>query len=188
MTLRAKETLVGVFILTGLAALVWLTLFVGNWAAITGGAGYRVTAKFENIGGLTVKSPVTLAGVTIGRVSSISSDREDYSAIVTLSIDTTGPGLNKRGYRAHMDKAPLRETLAAGLLLLSRWRPHKDTLYDPFCGTGTILIEAAMIAQNRAPGLYREFAAEKWKLIPKKCWKTARETAISQIKLNVESN
>ena len=87
MTLRAKETLVGVFILTGLAALVWLTLFVGNWAAITGGAGYRVTAKFENIGGLTVKSPVTLAGVTIGRVSSISSDREDYSAIVTLSID-----------------------------------------------------------------------------------------------------
>ena len=106
--------------------------------------------------------------------------------IVTLSIDTTGPGLNKRGYRAHMDKAPLRETLAAGLLLLSRWRPHKDTLYDPFCGTGTILIEAAMIAQNRAPGLYREFAAEKWKLIPKKCWKTARETAISQIKLNVD--
>ena len=87
MTLRAKETLVGAFILTGLAALVWLTLFVGNWAAITGGAGYRVTAKFENIGGLTVKSPVTLAGVTIGRVSSISSDREDYSAIVTLSID-----------------------------------------------------------------------------------------------------
>ena len=53
MTLRAKETLVGVFILTGLAALGWLTLFVGNWAAITGGAGYRVTAKFENIGGLT---------------------------------------------------------------------------------------------------------------------------------------
>ena len=87
MTLQAKETLVGVFILAGLAALVWLTLFVGNWAALTGGAGYRVTAKFENIGGLTVKSPVTLAGVTIGRVSSISSDREDYSAIVTLSID-----------------------------------------------------------------------------------------------------
>ena len=87
MTLQAKETLVGVFILAGLAALVWLTLFVGNWAALTGGAGYRVTAKFENIGGLTVKSPVTLAGVTIGRVASISSDREDYSAIVTLSID-----------------------------------------------------------------------------------------------------
>ena len=87
MTLQAKETLVGVFILAGLAALVWLTLFVGNWAALTGGGGYRVTAKFENIGGLTVKSPVTLAGVTIGRVSSISSDREDYSAIVTLSID-----------------------------------------------------------------------------------------------------
>ena len=87
MTLQAKEPLVGVFILAGLAALVWLTLFVGNWAALTGGAGYRVTAKFENIGGLTVKSPVTLAGVTIGRVFSISSDREDYSAIVTLSID-----------------------------------------------------------------------------------------------------
>ncbi len=87
MTLQAKETLVGVFILAGLAALVWLTLFVGNCAALKGGGVYRVTAKFENIGGLTVKSPVTLAGVTIGRVASISSDREDYSAIVTLSID-----------------------------------------------------------------------------------------------------
>ena len=107
MTLQAKETLVGVFILAGLAALVWLTLFVGNWAALTGGAGYRVTAKFENIGGLTVKSPVTLAGVTIGRVSSISSDREDYSAIVTLSIDQ------------HYNNLPVDSTaaiLTAGLL------------------------------------------------------------------------
>ena len=88
MVQSTKDTWVGIFILAGLAALVWLTLFVGNWGAITMGSGYQVTAKFENIGGLTVKSPVTLAGVTIGRVINISSDSGDYNAVVTLSIDS----------------------------------------------------------------------------------------------------
>ena len=105
---------------------------------------------------------------------------------VTLSIDSTGPGLNKRGYRAHNDEASLRETLAAGMILISRWRTQKDILFDPFCGTGTICIEAGLIAENRAPGLTREFAAEKWPIIAGKLWENAREDAISQIKTDVD--
>ena len=88
--------------------------------------------------------------------------------VVVLSIDTTGEGLNKRGYRQDNDEAPLRETLAAGLVLLSRWRPEQDVLLDPFCGTGTLLIEAGMIAKNIAPGLKRFFISENWAVIPKK--------------------
>lgn len=100
---------------------------------------------------------------------------------VILSIDTTGVGLNKRGYRAHHDVAPLRETLAAGLVLLSRWRPDRDVLLDPFCGTGTILIEAAMIAENRAPGLNRSFAFENWKIISKQNTELIRMDANDRI-------
>lgn len=102
--------------------------------------------------------------------------------IVTLSIDASGSGLNKRGYRAHMDRAPLRETLAAGLILLSRWRPSEDVLIDPLCGTGTLLIEAGLIAKNIAPGLHRSFNSEKWEAIPSSYWKTARTEALDLIK------
>ncbi|RAP33178.1 RNA methyltransferase [Candidatus Marinamargulisbacteria bacterium SCGC AG-410-N11] len=98
---------------------------------------------------------------------------------VTLSLDSSGAGLNKRGYRAHMDIAPIRETLAAGLILLSRWNPTRDILIDPMCGTGTILIEAGMIAQNIAPGLNRSFASEQWKIIPSKLWNNTRQEAIA---------
>ncbi len=80
---------------------------------------------------------------------------------VTLTIDTSGSGLHKRGYRTLTGKAPLRETLAAALILISRWQPERP-LIDPFCGSGTIPIEAAMIAQNIAPGLARSFAADSW--------------------------
>lgn len=80
---------------------------------------------------------------------------------VTLTIDTTGPGLHKRGYRELAGIAPLKETLAASMLLLSRW-DDKFELVDPFCGSGTILIEAAMIALNMAPGGNRRFVAEEW--------------------------
>ncbi len=104
------------------------------------------------------------------------------SDIVTLSIDTTGDGLNKRGYRAHMSRAPLRETLAAGLVLLSRWRPDQDVLMDPFCGTGTILIEAGLIARNMAPGLNRSFNSEKWHRMSPDVWATARREATDCIK------
>ena len=82
---------------------------------------------------------------------------------VTLMLDTTGVGLHKRGYRAVGVAAPLRETLAAAMVLLSRYR-GRDPFCDPFCGSGTIAIEAALIAKNRAPGLNRAFSAQKW------CW------------------
>jgi len=86
--------------------------------------------------------------------------------IATLSVDTSGDALNRRGYRTRILQrgAPLKETLAAAMLLLSRWTPDRP-LYDPFCGSGTILLEAAMIACNQAPGMNRRFAAEGLPLI-----------------------
>ena len=86
MTRKAIETTVGLFLLIGVAAMIWLALKVGNWSP---GAAqdYEVIARFDNIGGLTVKAPVTLAGVTIGRVASIGIDADDYSARITLQID-----------------------------------------------------------------------------------------------------
>jgi putative N6-adenine-specific DNA methylase len=95
---------------------------------------------------------------------------------VTLTIDTSGVGLHKRGYRKLGSQAPLKETLAAAMVLLSRWHPE-ITLVDPFCGSGTIPIEAALIGMNLAPGLNREFAAEKWPAIPKALWVKARDEA-----------
>lgn len=87
----------------------------------------------------------------------------------SLMLDTTGPGLYKRGYRAAGVEAPLRETLAAALVLLSGYR-GKDPFCDPFCGSGTIAIEAALIAKNRAPGLNRTFSAQKWDWLPSQTW------------------
>ena len=93
--------------------------------------------------------------------------------VVTLSIDTSGSGLHKRGYRAQGSKAPLKETLAAALVMLSRWWPDTP-LIDPMCGSGTIPIEAALIGQNIPPGLYREFAASTWPNIPVDIWREVR--------------
>ena len=92
---------------------------------------------------------------------------------VTLSLDTTGAGLHKRGYRAVSNEAPLHETLAAGMIQLARYR-GKEYFWDPFCGSGTIPIEAALIAKNRAPGLNRHFAAEEFPWMPKEAWEQAR--------------
>jgi len=86
MTRKAIETTVGLFLLIGVAAIIWLALKVGNWSPATT-HDYEVTAHFDNIGGLTMKAPVTLAGVTIGRVASIGIDADDYSARITLQID-----------------------------------------------------------------------------------------------------
>jgi 23S rRNA G2445 N2-methylase RlmL len=99
---------------------------------------------------------------------------------VTLSLDTSGSGLNKRGYRKGIGPAPLRETLAAGMVLLSYWNRDRP-FHDPFCGSGTIAIEAAMIGRNIAPGLNREFAAERWPRLPAAAWGAAREEAKSLI-------
>ena len=96
--------------------------------------------------------------------------------VVTLTIDTTGPGLHKRGYRELAGIAPLKETLAASMLLVSRWRDDCE-LIDPFCGSGTILIEAAMIAQNIAPGVNREFVCETWPTMRESIFKMVRDGA-----------
>jgi phospholipid/cholesterol/gamma-HCH transport system substrate-binding protein len=86
MTPKATETSVGIFLLAGLAAFIWLTVSIGNWSLGTS-KNYQLTAHFYNIGGLTVKAPVTLAGVMIGQVATIGIDANDYSARVTLRID-----------------------------------------------------------------------------------------------------
>lgn len=97
---------------------------------------------------------------------------------VSLLIDTTGVGLHKRGYRLEAGGAPIKETLAASLCCLARLRDY-HTLYDPMCGSGTILIEGAMLANNIAPGLHRHFSAERWRNIPEAVWKEERERARS---------
>lgn len=100
--------------------------------------------------------------------------------VATLTIDTTGQGLHKRGYREGAGEAPLRENLAAALVLLSRWSPER-ILADPFCGSGTIPIEAAMIGRNIAPGLKRSFVSEEWSQIPRNIWDTTRKEAHKQM-------
>lgn len=101
-----------------------------------------------------------------------------------LTIDTSGSGLHKRGYRKVATEAPLRETMAAALIQLSRWQPDRP-LYDPFCGSGTILIEAAMIGWNIAPGLRRTFDSENWEIIGKELWDQARDDAYDAVKDNI---
>lgn len=98
----------------------------------------------------------------------------------TLTLDASGAGLHKRGYRESQGEAPLKETLAAGLISLSRWRSGR-VFADPMCGSGTIPIEAALIGKNIAPGLLREFSAERWPEIPASMWKTCREQAKESI-------
>ena len=95
---------------------------------------------------------------------------------VTLSLDTSGQGLHKRGYRAVGNDAPLHETLAAGMIQLTRYR-GREFFWDPFCGSGTIVIEAALAALNRAPGLYREFGAQKWACVPGDIWQQVKTEA-----------
>ena len=98
---------------------------------------------------------------------------------VTIGLDTSGEGLFKRGYRATGVAAPLRETLAAAMVLLTRYR-GRDPFCDPFCGSGTIAIEAALIAKNRAPGLNRSFAAQRWRMLDQKIWLDAAEEAMDR--------
>ena len=105
---------------------------------------------------------------------------------VTVALDTSGESLHKRGYRTMPSKAPLTETLAAALILLTPWRPDR-ILVDPFCGSGTFPIEAAMIAANIAPGMNREFTAEKWtNLIERKMWYECVKEAQDMIDVTVE--
>lgn len=101
--------------------------------------------------------------------------------IVTVSIDTTGEGLHKRGYRVKNVPAPIKETLGAALVKMSFWREGR-ILLDPCCGGGTILIEAAMIGKNIAPGLSRHFISENWDIINKSIWEDEKKNAFAEIK------
>ncbi|MBQ9373887.1 MAG: class I SAM-dependent RNA methyltransferase [Oscillospiraceae bacterium] len=101
---------------------------------------------------------------------SIMKDRAE------VYLDTSGAGLHKRGYRAVGNDAPLRETLAAAMVELARFR-GRDFFWDPFCGSGTIVIEAALTALNRAPGLNRSFSAQRWPVVPETVWEQTREAA-----------
>ncbi|WP_226526692.1 THUMP domain-containing class I SAM-dependent RNA methyltransferase [Metabacillus niabensis] len=94
--------------------------------------------------------------------------------VATITIDASGAGLHKRGFRIEQGGAPLKETLAAALVLLTRWTPDKPFV-DPFCGSGTIPIEAALIGQNIAPGFNRDFASEEWDWIGREKWDLARQ-------------
>ena len=105
--------------------------------------------------------------------------------VVTIGIDTSGVSLHKRGYRQMKVKAPITETLAAALIMLTPWKKER-ILVDPFCGSGTFPIEAAMMAANMAPGLNRSFLAEEWdNLIPKKAWYDALDEANDLVDVNV---
>ena len=109
-----------------------------------------------------------------------------YKDTVSILLDTSGIGLHKRGYRTWIGAAPLKETLAAALVQLSFWNADR-LLVDPFCGSGTIPIEAAMLARNIAPGLYREFASEEWSYLPQEKWDSARRAAMAAVKPNLET-
>lgn len=126
------------------------------------------------------------------RVEWFEETKETYRILVsilkdevTVSIDTSGSGLHRRGYRAKGNEAPLKETLAAGLLLVSKWKPERP-LIDPFCGSGTIVIEAAMMAKNIAPGLKRTFDSEKWRWIEPTIWEKVRSEAEETVKEDVD--
>ena len=106
--------------------------------------------------------------------------------VVTVAIDTTGVSLHKRGYRKLQSKAPISETLAAALIMLTPWKKDR-ILVDPFCGSGTFLIEAAMMAANMAPGMNRSFLAEEWKnLVPRRSWYDAHDDASSLVDTNLD--
>lgn len=96
--------------------------------------------------------------------------------VATITLDTSGAGLHKRGYRVGQGGAPIKETLAAALVMLTNWKPDMP-LVDPFCGSGTLLIEAALIGQNIAPGFNRDFLCEEWDWMPKEIWEQVRQEA-----------
>lgn len=108
--------------------------------------------------------------------------------MVTVGIDTSGVSLHKRGYRQLSGKAPITETLAAALIMLTPWKGDR-ILVDPFCGSGTFPIEAAMMAADIAPGINRSFTAEDWtNLIPRKVWYDAVDEAASRVRRDVETD
>jgi putative N6-adenine-specific DNA methylase len=132
-------------------------------------------AVVDALSGGRASARISESGVAYDVELSIRNDT------VSVCLDTTGPGLHKRGYRRDAGEAPLRENLAAALVLLSRWDPSRP-FADPLCGSGTIVIEAALLAAHIAPGIARTFAAEKWPLIAPEAWRDEREKARAEEK------
>lgn len=108
-----------------------------------------------------------------------------HKNVVTMMIDTSGDGLHKRGYRRNSNEAPIKETLAAAMCDLARIFPDTK-FFDPFCGSGTLLIESAMMAKNMAPGLMRYFAAERFSFLDEKIWREERTRAQDLIRQNID--
>lgn len=164
-----------------------------NWAKYIPFGGQFPVAKASSIKSKLYSTPDIQSIVKKAVVESlkksyletglIKEDKEKYPIYVfihkdkvTLTIDTTGVALHKRGYRERANKAPIRETLAAGIMYLTPWRAGR-TLVDPLCGSGTLLIEAAMMGINMAPGINRDFISEKWRTIDKQIWWDVRREA-----------
>ena len=152
----------------------------------------RSTLQSERSSQAIVKKAVAARLSTAYGGALLPETGADYGIQVTirqdralLALDTSGDGLHKRGYRAEAGAAPLTETLAAALVMLSFWGTDR-LLIDPMCGSGTILIEAAMIGRRMAPGLRRAFAAERWPAVGADLWQKAREAAKAAIDRSVE--
>ncbi|MGN7479219.1 THUMP domain-containing class I SAM-dependent RNA methyltransferase [Solibacillus silvestris] len=126
----------------------------------------RMKAAYKRLGFLDESGPTFKIEISI------------LKDVATLTIDTSGVGLHKRGYRTTQGEAPLKETLAAALVKISKWSPSRPFV-DPFCGSGTIALEAAMIGQNIAPGYNREFISESWPWMKQDIWDKARDEADS---------
>ena len=124
----------------------------------------RLKRKYKQVSWFTENGPLFKIEVSI------------LKDVVTLTVDTSGAGLHKRGFRSGQGEAPLKETMAAALIMLTNWHPDKPFI-DPFCGSGTIPIEAALIGQNIAPGFNREFVSEGWHWFDKKIWDEVRMEA-----------
>lgn len=152
----------------------------------------RSTLQSERSCQAIVKKAVAERLMAAHGTATLPETGADYGIQVTirqdralLALDTSGDGLHKRGYRAEAGAAPLTETLAAALVLLSFWDKER-LLIDPLCGSGTILIEAAMIGRRMAPGLRRAFAAERWPAVGEGAWQAARREAAEAIDRSAE--
>lgn len=163
----------------------WVTKATTNKSALYSGSAIQSIVK---------KAMVERMKETY-RLNRFEEDGDEYPIrvfifkdMVTIGLDTSGASLHKRGYRKLVGKAPISETLAAALLLLTPW--NKDRiLVDPFCGSGTFPIEAAMIGAGIAPGMNREFTSDKWmKFIPKKSWYEALDEAQAKVLRDVKMN
>ena len=164
-----------------------------NWAPRNANfhvEGRSVRSKITSVPALqrTVKKAIVDRLCGVWGLTSLPETGPTYTVEIsllkdraTITLDSTGRGLHRRGYRLMNVVAPLRETLAAALVKLSVWRPGRP-LIDPFCASGTIPIEAALIGRNIAPGLKRSFDAEGWPLIPRNLWDEAREEARAAIR------